>query len=113
MKKPLRNVAPSVRERLLKLAHATGQPNGELLDRYCIIPLLYRLSRSPHREPFILKAAMLLAAWGGGVPQRVTRDADLLGFGDSSIPVLERTHRETSRPPCPERALSISLPSTC
>ncbi len=94
MKKPLRNVAASVRERLLKMAHATGQPNGELLDRYCIERLLYRLSCSPHRDQFILKGAMLLTAWGGGVPQRVTRDADLLGFGDSTVPVLERTFRE-------------------
>jgi len=94
MKKPLRNVAASVRQRLLTLAHANGQPNGELLDRYCIERLLYRLSRSPHREQFILKGAMLLTAWGGGVAQRVTRDADLLGFGDSSIPALQRTFRE-------------------
>lgn len=94
MKRPIRNVAASVRVRLLKLAHATGQPNGELLDRYCIERLLYRLSRSVHRDQFILKGAMLLTAWGGGVTQRVTRDADLLGFGDSSIPVLKKTFRE-------------------
>ena len=57
-----------------RAAHASGQPDGELLDRYCIERLLYRLSRSPHREQFILKGAMLLTAWGGGVAQRVTRD---------------------------------------
>lgn len=67
MKPPLRNVAASVRDRLLKLARATGQPNGELLDRYCIERLLYRLSRSEHRDRFVLKGAMLLTAWGGGV----------------------------------------------
>ena len=74
MKKPLRDVAPSMRQRLLTLAHASGQPDGELLDRCCIERRLYRLSRSPHRERFILKGAMLLTAWGGGVAQRVTRD---------------------------------------
>ena len=94
MKKPIRNMAASVRERLLKLAHTCGQPNGELLDRYCIERLLYRLSCSAHRDRFILKGAMLLTAWGGGVSQRVTRDADLLGFGDSSVAALERTFRE-------------------
>ena len=94
MKPPLRNVAASVRDRLLKLARATGQPNGELLDRYCIERLLYRLARSQHRDRFILKGAMLLTAWGGGVTQRVTRDADLLGFGDSSLPALSQTFRE-------------------
>ncbi len=94
MMKPLRNVAASVRDRLLKLAHASGVPNGELLDRYCIERLLYRLSRSPYRDQFILKGAMLLTAWSGGLTQRVTRDADLLGFGDSSIPVVTQTFRE-------------------
>jgi hypothetical protein len=29
MKQPLRNVAASARDRLLKLAHASGVPNGE------------------------------------------------------------------------------------
>jgi predicted nucleotidyltransferase component of viral defense system len=94
MKPRRRNVAASVRDRLLRLARATGQPNGELLDRYCIERLLYRLGRSKHRDRFILKGAMLLAAWGGGIPQRVTRDADLLGFGDSSLPALKQTFLE-------------------
>ena len=55
MKKPLRDAAASVRQSLLTLAHASGQPDGELLDRYCIERRLYRLSRSRHRERFILK----------------------------------------------------------
>ena len=38
--------------------------------------------------------ARVLTAWGGGLTQRVTRDADLLGFGDSSIPVVTQTFRE-------------------
>ncbi len=50
MNKPLRNVAASVRQRLLQMAHASGQPNGELLDRYCIERLLYRLSRHSYLE---------------------------------------------------------------
>ncbi|MBN9688675.1 MAG: hypothetical protein J0M24_00425 [Verrucomicrobia bacterium] len=62
MKKPLHNVAASVRDRLLKLAHTSGVPNGELLDRYCIERMLYRLSRSPHRDRFILKGAMLITS---------------------------------------------------
>jgi len=53
MRPPPRNVAASVRDRLLKLARASGQPSGELLDRYCVERLLYRLSRSEHRGRFI------------------------------------------------------------
>ena len=111
MKKPLRDVAASVRQRLLTLAHASGQPDGELLDRYCIERRLYRLSRSPHREQFILKGAMLLTAWGGGVAQRVTRDADLSGFGDSSIPALQRTFREICATEVEEDGVQFDLGS--
>ena len=111
MKKPIRNVPASVRERLLKIAHATGQPNGELLDRFCIERLLYRLSRSAHRDNFILKGAMLLTAWGGGVPQRVTRDADLLGFGDSSIPNVTNIFSEICRTEVEDDGVKFDLES--
>ena len=53
----LNNVGASVRQRLLNLAHARGQPMELLLTRYA----LERLSLSPHRERFVLKGAMLLA----------------------------------------------------
>jgi len=75
------NVGASVRQRLLKLAHARGQPMELLLTRYALERLLYRLSLSPHRERFVLKGAMLLTVWFDE-PHRATRDVDLLGFGD-------------------------------
>jgi len=111
MKQPLRKVAASVRDRLFKLAHASGVPNGELFDRYCIERLLYRLSRSPYRVQFILTGAMLLTAWGGGLTQRVTRDADLLGFGDSSIPVVTQTFREIRATQVEEDGVRFDLDS--
>ena len=43
-----RNVAHSVRDRLLKLAKARGEDFGFLLIGYGLERLLYRLSRSPH-----------------------------------------------------------------
>lgn len=88
MKKLGPNTAASVREKLLQMSRASGRPNVELLDRYCIERLLYRLSKSRHRERFVLKGALMLLVWGGGSVQRVTRDADLLGLGESSIPAL-------------------------
>jgi hypothetical protein len=45
--------------------------------------LLYRLCRSEYGDDFVLKGAMLFAAWTGNV-HRPTRDLDLLGFGESS-----------------------------
>jgi predicted nucleotidyltransferase component of viral defense system len=88
-----RNIGASVRQRLLNLAHARGQPMELLLTRYALERLLHRLSVSPHRERFVLKGAMLLATWFDE-PHRATRDVDLLGFGDPAQDALMGTFRE-------------------
>ena len=88
-----RNVGASVRQRLLNLAQARGQPMELLLTRYALERLLHRLSVSPHRERFVLKGAMLLATWFDE-PHRATRDVDLLGFGDAAEDALLGTFRE-------------------
>lgn len=87
------NVAASVRQRLLNHAHAQGQPFDLVLTRYALERLLYRLSRSPHRDEFVLKGAMLFQAWTE-VPNRPTRDLDLLGRGDESTEHLASVFRE-------------------
>ena len=84
MKQQGRNVAASVQARLLQLSRNSKLSLQDLLERYCTERLLYRLANSPHRSRFILKGAMLLIVWGEGSSERVTRDADLLGFGDNS-----------------------------
>ena len=88
-----RNVGASVRQRLLNLAHARGQPLELLLTRYALERLLHRLSLSPHRERFVLKGALLLTTWFDE-PHRATRDLDLLGFGDPSDDALLEAFRE-------------------
>jgi predicted nucleotidyltransferase component of viral defense system len=88
-----RNIGASVRQRLLNLARARGQPLELLLTRYALERLLHRLSLSPHRERFVLKGAMLLATWFDE-PHRATRDVDLLGFGDAAEDALLDTFRE-------------------
>lgn len=88
-----RDIGASVRQRLLKLAHARGQPMDLLLTRYALERLLHRLSLSTHRERFVLKGAMLLVTWFDE-PHRATRDVDLLGFGDASEDALLTTFRE-------------------
>lgn len=82
-----RNVGASVRQRLLTLARASGQPLELLLTRYALERLLHRLSISVHRDRFVLKGALLLTTWFDE-PHRATRDLDLLGFGDSSDDAL-------------------------
>jgi predicted nucleotidyltransferase component of viral defense system len=73
-------LARSVQVRLVRHAHALGIDPNVILARYGAERLLYRLSRSPDAERFVLKGAMMLLVWLGE-SVRPTRDADLLGFG--------------------------------
>ena len=81
MPKEVRNMAASVRARLLNLARERNRPFDLLLIRYVAERLLYRLASTKHRERFVLKGAMLTTTWFND-PHRPTRDLDLLGFGD-------------------------------
>lgn len=87
------SLAQSVQARLVRHAQRIGVDPNLVLTRYGIERFLYRLSRSPHAERFVLKGALLLLAWLGET-LRPTRDADLLGFGELSDAALLRTFRE-------------------
>jgi predicted nucleotidyltransferase component of viral defense system len=91
-----RNVAASVRQRLMNLARAQNEDFQLVLTRYALERLLYRLSQSEHRDVFVLKGAMLFELWGDQ-PHRPTRDLDLLGHGENSIPRFERIFREVCK----------------
>ncbi|MGE0422398.1 MAG: nucleotidyl transferase AbiEii/AbiGii toxin family protein [Reyranellaceae bacterium] len=88
-----RNMAASVRARLLDIARRRQLDNNLLLTRYAHERLLYRLSMSDHRDRFALKGAMLVATWFEN-PYRPTRDVDLLGFGDPDAEAMLRLFRE-------------------
>ena len=75
--------ARSIRQRLLNRSREKGEDYPLLLTRFGIERFLYRLSRSVHRNRFILKGAMLFAAWTDNA-YRPTRDLDLLSFGHST-----------------------------
>ena len=76
------NVGASVRQRLLNVARERGEDFQQILVRYALERLLYRLAQSPHSNRFVLKGALLFRLWFDLV-QRPTRDADFLGFGDA------------------------------
>jgi len=80
-------LARSVQTRLVRHAIGLGVDPNLVLARYAAERLLYRLSRSPYVERFVLKGALLLLVWLGETI-RPTRDADLLGFGDLSTGAL-------------------------
>ncbi len=87
------NQAASVRARLLNLARAQGADFNQVLVRFALERMLYRLGHSPHGERFVLKGALLFTLWYD-LPHRSTRDADLLGFGASDLPDIRQTFRE-------------------
>ncbi len=93
MKQPPKNMAASVRQRLLNLSRTAGQDFQVVLLRYAIERLLYRLSRSHHNRRFVLKGATLFSLWSKK-PHRPTRDLDLWGRGDNSIPALIEAFKE-------------------
>jgi len=88
-----RNLAASVRQRLMNVARTQKEDFQLILTRYALERLLYRLSQSEYRDVFILKGAMLFQLWGDQ-PHRPTRDLDLLGRGENSIPRFERIFQE-------------------
>ena len=88
-----RDLAASVRSRLLALAKTRGEDFTFVLTRYGLERLLYRLGRSLHAKDFVLKGAMLFPLWLGN-PHRSTMDLDLLGFGTPEVDRLVRVFRE-------------------
>lgn len=73
-----REIAASVRQRLLNQARAQERPFQELLQYFAMERFLYRLTQSPFADRFILKGALLLTAWRAPM-SRPTIDIDLAG----------------------------------
>jgi predicted nucleotidyltransferase component of viral defense system len=94
-------VAASVRQRLTNLARETGRPFAEVLQYFVMERFLYRLSRSPHADKFVLKGALMLTVWKA--PQtRPTMDIDLLGrtsnSPDSIVAIVQDVCRQEVEP---------------
>jgi predicted nucleotidyltransferase component of viral defense system len=83
-----KNIAASVKQRLLNKARAQGRGFDILLVRFALERLLFRLSQSPHRDNYIRKGGMLVTQWLDH-DNRETRDADFLGFGDADVETIK------------------------
>jgi hypothetical protein len=76
-KAAIKEMAASVRARLLNLARLTGKPYDEVFVQYALERYLFRLSKSGYKKDLWLKGGLLLM--GRGLPQtRPTRDIDFL-----------------------------------
>jgi predicted nucleotidyltransferase component of viral defense system len=87
------NFAASVRARLLNIAKTQGADFNQVLVRFALERILYRMTRSQHADRFLLKGALLFTLWYD-MPHRATRDADLLGFGESDLASVAETFRD-------------------
>lgn len=83
LKKPLANVAASIRQRLLNVARERKEDFGLVLTKYGLERVLYRISQSKDRESFVLKGALLFELWTQA-RYRPTRDADFLVRGENN-----------------------------
>ncbi len=84
MKKPVKDVAASVRQRLQNVAKKANRPFQEVLEYYAMERLLYRLASSKHASRFVLKGALMFRVWNAPA-SRPTRDIDLLGRMESKV----------------------------
>ena len=108
--KPAKNVAASVRQRLLNPRESQGGDYNTLLAQYAIERFLYRLSKSELAEHFILKGAMLFRVWSGAM-HRPTRDLDLLGRGDPSPDAVANAIRHVIAAPVEDDGMTFDSSS--
>lgn len=94
--KPVINVPAQVRRRLRAVARERQEDMQLLLVRFALERLLFRLSRSRFADQFILKGALLFNLWFD-LPQRPTKDADLLGSGAVEPQQLADIFRELTQ----------------
>ena len=109
-RRPPVNVPASVRARLLKVAKARREDFTLTLMNYAAERFLYRLSKSKHRDQFVLKGAMLFAV-RIGEPYRPTRDLDLLGLGDATEAAINAAITDIAVTPVDEDGLAFEASS--
>ena len=106
----IQNVTASVHQRLLNYAKAEGRPFNDVLQHFALERFLYRMGRSPHRDQFVLKGALMFTAWQS--PSfRPTRDIDLLGQLDNSVEHIVSAIQAICREPAPEDGLHFDAES--
>ncbi len=94
-----KNIAASIRARLLNRARAEKVDFNLMLTRFALERLLFRLSVSEWSNEFLLKGALLFDLWFDEA-QRPTRDIDLLGFGPAGLDHLIAVFRELCGQAC-------------
>lgn len=105
-RRPIKNVAASVRERLLNEAKRRGRTFNEVLQYFAIERFLFRLAQSPHATKFVLKGAIMLSAWRAPFT-RPTMDVDLLGRTANDVEAVAAIFREVCAVPAVDDGLTF------
>jgi hypothetical protein len=84
LKKRVKDISASVRQKLLNNAKSTNRPFQEVLQYFAMERFLYRLAQSPHADKFVLKGALLFTLWGAPAT-RPTKDIDFLARTENTI----------------------------
>lgn len=103
-KRQTRDTAASIKARLLNYAKRNSEAFDLVLVRFALERLLYRLSKSRHRDGFVVKGAILFQVWSN-LMHRPTRDLDLLAAGPPTIETFIDIFRELCAQPVEDDGL--------
>lgn len=87
--KTVKNIAASVKARLLNEARSRNRSFNEILQHYAMERFLFRMGQSHHARDYILKGALMLRARGAEL-SRPTMDIDLLGRSSNDHATLSK-----------------------
>lgn len=79
----------------MNLADKRREPFQRVLVQYGLERLLYRISRSEHRDQFVLKGALLFSIWSD-TPYRPTMDIALMSAAQKA-PKARTSYRTLNR----------------
>lgn len=108
MKPKIQNIPASIQARLQNKVGEIGQSYNEILQYYGMERFLYRLSRTPHVNDFILKGGLMF--YGLEIPmRRTTRDIDFLGISENAQRDILSVFREALSVPFPEDGILFDM----
>jgi hypothetical protein len=102
-KKIIKDMGASIKQKLLNLSLQTKRPFNEVLTYYMIERFIDRLSKSPYKNRFVLKGALMFVVWDLS-DTRATRDIDLLGKTQNTVENMTQIIQEICRIDCLEDA---------
>ena len=93
MRRKIKNISASVHQRLLNEARESSRPFNEIFQKFAMERIIYRLSKSPYNDLFILKGALMFCVWFGP-DNRPTMDIDLLGSLNNNLEKISSVMKE-------------------